>query len=297
LSTGGLEFVHNPNVQMRSEQLFISTTQIRVTYHFFNASDQPVVELVAFPMPDITFDNPDADIAIPTQDPLNFLGFTTTANGQPASTRVEQKAYAMGVDQSAVLRQLNIPLAPQLEATSKALKDLPHEKLQHLIDLGLVVDEIDQFQARWTLKTTYYWQQTFPVHQELVITHQYKPSVGNSAGTAVGNSQSPTPADYKTKYCMDPDFIAAATRAQQAADQAHRTFGEFRMNYILTTGANWAGPITDFTLTVDKGRPANLISFCGTGVKKISPTRFQVHYSNFTPTANLAILILADLSP
>jgi len=48
LGTGGLDFVQNENVEMRSEQLFVSTEQIRVTYRFFNKSDQPVTNLVAF---------------------------------------------------------------------------------------------------------------------------------------------------------------------------------------------------------------------------------------------------------
>lgn len=55
---------------------------------------------------------------------------------------------------------------------------------------------------------------------------------------------------------------------------------------------DWAGPIADFTLTIDKGDPANLVSFCGDGVKKIAPTQFQVRYTNFTPKSDLAILIL-----
>jgi hypothetical protein len=32
LGTGGLDFVQNENVEMRSEQLFVSTEQIRVAY-------------------------------------------------------------------------------------------------------------------------------------------------------------------------------------------------------------------------------------------------------------------------
>jgi hypothetical protein len=96
---------------------------------------------------------------------------------------------------------------------------------------------------------------------------------------------------------MDAGFVAAAAKAQQKAKQSNGYVGEQRIDYILTTGANWAGPIADFTLTVDKGRPDNLISFCASGVKKLSPTQFQVHYTNFTPTADLAILILTPRGP
>ena len=74
LAAGGLEFVRNPIVEMRSEQLFVSPAQVRVTYRFFNTSDQPVTNLVAFPMPDITVDNPDWNVVVPTEDPVNFLG-------------------------------------------------------------------------------------------------------------------------------------------------------------------------------------------------------------------------------
>jgi hypothetical protein len=93
---------------------------------------------------------------------------------------------------------------------------------------------------------------------------------------------------------MDAAFIAAATRVQQAAVKAKNTYvSEERIEYVLKTGANWAGPIGDFTLTVDKGKRDNLVSFCANGVEKIPPTQFRVHYKNFTPTADLAILILA----
>jgi hypothetical protein len=303
LTTGGLDFVQNPNVEMRSEQLFISPAQIRVTYHFFNTSEQPVTNLVAFPLPDITFDSPDTNIAIPTKDPVNFVGFTTTANGQPVKTEVEQKAYAKGIDQTVLLKQLGIPLAPQLKATYDALDALPKEKWQSLIGLGLAaIDEYgtgpgpqmqQHLEPRWTLKTTFYWQQIFPQRQDLVIEHRYQPSVGVSLGSGVGNSSYAAPPEYKTKYCIDPDFLAAAAREQQEVVRTNKLLGEKRIDYILSTGANWAGPIADFTLVVDKGDPANLVSFCATGVKKISPTQFEVHYTEFTPKSDLAILILS----
>ncbi len=79
-----------PNVTMRSEQLFVSTDQIRVTYHFFNKSDHAVTNLVAFPLPDITIADQDTNIAVPTEDPVNFLAFATTADGRKVETKVEQ---------------------------------------------------------------------------------------------------------------------------------------------------------------------------------------------------------------
>ena len=315
LAAGGLEFVRNPDVEMRSEQLVVSPQQVRVTYHFFNTTDQAVTNLVAFPMPDITVDNTDWNLVVPTEDPVNFLAFSTQANGQPVTTQVEQKASAMGVDRSELLKSLGISLAPQLKATYEALDALPKDKWQQLIDLGMA--EISEYgttadgkmqqhlEPRWTLRTTYYWEQTFPPKQELVIEHQYKPSVGASVGTEVGHPPEKNDPQfaaelkkqldaYTAKYCMEASFVAAAAAGQQKAKQSGKDtlLGEKRIDYILKTGANWDGPIKDFTLTVDKAEPDALLSFCGTGVKKLSPTQFQVHYTNYDPTSDLAILIL-----
>src|SRR5438128_3463574 len=73
LATGGLIFVHNENVEMVSEDLSISAKEVGVRYRFFNKSDQDVTVLVAFPMPEIRVEEPDQNIALPTEDPVNFL--------------------------------------------------------------------------------------------------------------------------------------------------------------------------------------------------------------------------------
>ena len=42
---------------------------------------------------------------------------------------------------------------------------------------------------------------------------------------------------------------------------------------------------------VDKGAPGSLVSFCMDGVRKISPTQFEVRKTNFEPQRDLSILI------
>ena len=43
---------------------------------------------------------------------------------------------------------------------------------------------------------------------------------------------------------------------------------------------------------VDKGEPANLVSFCGAGVKKIGLTQFEMRKTDYTPDGNFSVLIL-----
>jgi hypothetical protein len=68
---------------------------------------------------------------------------------------------------------------------------------------------------------------------------------------------------------------------------------ETTIGYILKTGANWRSPIRNFRLVVDKGSPDALVSFCGTGVRKISPTQFEMRRTNWRPTQDLKVLILS----
>jgi uncharacterized protein DUF4424 len=95
---------------------------------------------------------------------------------------------------------------------------------------------------------------------------------------------------YEVRYCIDADFLAGVKAA--LAKPGAAGFYEKRIAYVLKTAANWAGPIGDFRLTVDKGAPDALVSFCADGVKKIGPTQFEVRHENFTPTRDLNILIL-----
>jgi uncharacterized protein DUF4424 len=307
LATGGLIFVQNDDVEMRAEDLFISSAEIRVRYRFFNHSAKDVTVLVAFPMPEIKIDGQDDNISVPTEEPVNILDFHTTVAGQPVKTEVEQRVFAAGIERTQYLRDLGIPLAPHLPTTNEALDRLPRAKWDELVKNGVAaIEEYDvgkgmekHLAPRWALRTTFYWQQTFPANAETLIDHRYKPSVGASVGTSIGSTYSrPNDPDEKTraaKYCFDKDFLASAENARKAAKAESAPFSEERIEYILKTGANWSGPIREFRLVADKGAADSLISFCGEGVKKIAPTQFEMQKRDYTPDGNFSVLILKKI--
>jgi Domain of unknown function (DUF4424) len=307
LATGGLLFVQNDKVEMRSEDLAISAKEVAVRYRFFNKATSDVTVLVAFPMPEVRIEEQDQNISLPTEDPVNLLGFTTTINGKPVKTQVEQHVFAAGIDRTQLLTSLGIPLAPHLKATNDALDRLPREKWDELVRIGL--GEIEQYDigtgmtkhlsARWSLRTTFYWEQTFPAKAETVIEHRYRPSVGGSSQTSLGSPSSlkePWYDEYKRKYCLDSDFYASIDRLRKAAkSEFGPPYSEQRIDYILRTGANWSGPIGQFHLTIDKGDASSLLSFCGQGVKKTGDTKFEMSKTDFSPDGDLAVLILKKM--
>jgi hypothetical protein len=284
LAAGGLVLTKSDAIEMRSEDLFISTEEVRVRYDFFNHSDRDVTTQIAFPMPDIPYGIPD-NYALPTHDPLHILNFTTRVNGRPVAIMVERKAVLDGVDRTEILRRLGVPLAPRFE---QKYNDISQATWDQLVRLGLIEDtpRTDGLMPRWTLKTTYYWEQTFPAHQDVIIDHRYQPSVGGVVPMPISyllNDLSQTRA--LSRFCVDQAILNALTRSSTSWEQ--RT-----LEYVLLTGANWSGPIAKFRLVLDKGSPANLVSFCGQGVRKIGPTQFEMRATEFVPTSNLSVLIL-----
>jgi hypothetical protein len=291
LATGGLIFTKSDGIEMRSEDLFISMKEVRVQYRFFNHSDQDITTQIAFPMPDLPYGVDDFNFVIPTNDPENILAFTTTVDNQQVSALVERKAFLDGKDETEVLRSIGVPIAPQL---NQKYDNLSQDSWSRLIRAGLIQDtprRLGYLQPRWTLKTTYYWQQTFPAHQEVSIDHRYGPSVGDALPlTAPDLFQDALKLGIgpsTNRFCIGKAFLDAMAGTTNLKLERHI------LEYILTTGANWSGPIKDFRLVVDKESTDNLVSFCAQGVRKISPTQIEIRMSNFMPTSNLSILILS----
>jgi hypothetical protein len=289
LGAGGLQLVRNVEIELLSEDLYVSTMEVRVTYHFRNTTDKPVTYYVAFPLPAVDSTTPEeANFVLPDPDSDNFVDFHVSVDGIEVTPSIYQAALALDVDRSDVLKAHGLPLNPGSEGLYQKLEKMPAAERDELNQLGLVLVDEYNVQAAWKLNTTFYWEQTFPPGEEIVVEHSYKPVVGFGF---FGKESLDIP-EYKTKYCFDDAFAnAARARLAAIADDPTPYYDEQRISYILTTANNWASPIKSFHLVVDKGDPAALVSFCGTGVKKISPTEFEVDATDFSPEQELEILI------
>ncbi|MER8482293.1 DUF4424 domain-containing protein [Mesorhizobium sp. M1322] len=303
LGTGGLILSRSDAVAMESEDLYISPGQVTVDYVFRNNTDKDVDAIVAFPMPDIEGD-PNEMPAIPDGQSDNFLGFEVTIEGVAAKPQLEQKAFALGIDISADLKAQNVPFYPFGDAAREALAKLPQAVADDWVDRGLIIEDTADdgsgmktvYVPFWQLRSTYWWRSTFPANRAVHVAHRYKPSVGGTSSVSFfydGQFQGQYAA-YKTRYCMDGTFENAIRKAAKGNPDGTPRYFENRIAYILTTGGNWAtGAIGKFKLTIDKGDPKNMVSFCGENVRKVGPTRFEMTAENFYPEHDIDILLLA----
>lgn len=292
-AAGGLVLTHSDAIDMVSEDLFVSAALVRVRYVFRNHTPADIRTTVAFPMPDDDLAERDyGDVAVPRE-------FATAVDGRPVRMAVERKAMVKGQDHSALLASLGIPVTGDMDAQ---LDQLGQDVRRRLIAAGLVTAEdggqgtAGHLTPLWTVKETWHWDQVFPAGRDLIVEHRYQPGTGGSVGTDLtlpGFRQSVDGRAFAARYCTDATFLAGIDRlARLAGPDKAAALPEERVSYILRTAANWRKPIASFRLVIDKGAPENLVSFCAEGVRKISPTQFEVHRTNWRPDHDLDVLIV-----
>jgi hypothetical protein len=299
-AAGGLVLARSDAIDMVSEDLFVSADKVRVAYVFRNRTARDVTVTVAFPMPDreLLTENY-RDVAFPS-------GFRTTVEGRPVTMQVERKAWLKGRDVTADLAALKIPVTG--ERIGKILDALPKAGRERLLRLGLAdIDEYDDGHGMakrlipaWTVRETWFWRQTFPAGKDLHVEHGYAPGTGGSVGTMLVDRKARATLEGRrmlADYCVDADFLAALDRRAAAAHAEFPILPERRIGYVLTTGANWRSPIGRFRLVIDKGKADNLVSFCGDGVRRISPTRFEMVKTDWRPARDLKVLIIEPAPP
>jgi hypothetical protein len=194
------------------------------------------------------------------------------------------------------LKRYGIPLDPY--AAHEVISSERESTKDELRRLALIDEDGS---PTWSLKKSFFWQQRFPFHQEIRIEHRYRPIVGGTVYTSLGASkQSDAQLAFNEKFCVDEEFVREVkikTKMDSVTEYYSTSFSVNWIEYVLTTGANWSGPIRKFRLVVDKGREDNLVSFCGEGIRKVGATLFEFAATNFVPKKDLFILILLPLKP
>lgn len=299
LPLGGLVLVQNDSISMDSEDLYISKDEIRVRYRFTNRSNRDIETTVSFPVPARPGKAAEMEYERTMPD-LADLDFHTTVDGKSAELTALPRAEVGGRDVTARVKALGWPLDwfGYTGEIPEFVKKLTTQQKAAYLREGLLrqVEGYEDPIPAWEFVTHITRRQLFPAGRTVEVTHRYKPQTGGTvAGALAPDSRGEDwGREYAARYCIDKSFYTALDRRVAALRKANAEFygyGELWIDYILSSGRNWRGPIGEFRLVVDKGSPGNLVSFCMDGVKKISPTQFEVRKTNYEPRGNLHIMI------
>jgi hypothetical protein len=300
LGAGGIVLTESNDIRMATEDLFISQKVVRVNYTFANDTNAPITTRVAFPLPEADLEAlTESDVGWQTEDTKNVVDFRLKVGGKSVKPALEEKAIFKGKDVTAQLKKLGVPIIPRAYQVADAIKRLPAAAKAELKRDGLAEIEADWVSPKWTVKNTYHWMQTFPPKKPLAVTHEYKPVVGGSFLPASFVFDKPPQLqtdEYYKGYCVDDGTLAAIgnrMKAVQKKQGEHAMMLTWWVDYVLTTGKNWKGPIGKFKLTIDKGSPDNVISLCFDGIRKTGRTTFIAERTDFEPEQDLKLMIVA----
>jgi hypothetical protein len=293
IGVGGLVLMRNDAVRLDAEDLYLSRDRVNVSYRFTNTSDRDVEALVAFPLPDQTF-----GFEIPVVDFAERLAFRTMVDGVAVPLDVVVRASFGGQDITQRLADLGVPAIPTRDVFNRHVNAMPAEHRRALIADGLIAEDgRDAVQAlwaaKWTLVTTVTRRQVFPAGRSIHVEHTYVPYTGGSVGGYL-DPEYRTEADFaahRRRYCIDDAFLTGLDRRMRNVRSGLR-YAEVWLSYVLSSGANWAGPIGEFRLVVDKGDTKSLVSFCGESVRKLDPTRFEMTKRNLLPEGDVDVLFV-----
>jgi len=221
LRAGGLQLMRSDVIDMMSEDLFLSTQEVRVKYVYRNTSGADVTTRVAFPLPDIGWEFGEAPVDLPNPAAPNFVDFRTTVDGADIPLEVELRAVIdSGLDVTERVKAAGMPFhVTDFEAWDKLQTKMPLELAKQLRDEGVIWLDLDPdtgavtyLRPRWTLKTTFHRMQTFPAGKDVVVEHVYKPVVGGSVGASYIYAEGEDKDAIKREYCIDAQFDAALDR-------------------------------------------------------------------------------------
>ncbi len=147
------------------------------------------------------------------------------------------------------------------------------------------------------LRVTHHWLQTFLPGREIHVLHEYRPGLGSHFLPQKSDFQdslySPTEtwdkakASYRRAYCFD---------LRKARNSERHVYHGGVLRYILSTGANWRGPIGRFKLTIRLDRNDVRLSTCFNGLKRVAAKEYQFEATAYEPISDLTLLFISDLS-
>jgi hypothetical protein len=304
LPAGGLTLQKSANIAMLEEDLYISLDEVRVNYVFRNDSYGPVNAQVGFPMPGLPASvNFDAETGYDLHDikDLELLKFETRINGQVVRSRPFVRAFYYpkqkpweeqdrfyftdATDITSELVAAGIPLTFDANAIRAAHMRLPAAKKAEWHRRAIYFKDATYEAPNWFLSTVFVRDQTFPAAMPVRVEHKYKPY---PSGFVMVSNHFAYDRQLAREACVDAPTERAIKRVLRPNDGG---VGQV-IDYILTTANTWKNPIGRFRLTVNKGDPRNIVSFCGNGVRKTGPTTFSLEYKNFKPVQDLKVLIV-----
>ncbi len=282
LGAGGLQLLTSDDIVLEQQDLSISPGLVQVRFRFLNQGPAAVESLVAFVQPDLTPEDYARRFeGLPGPEGDDIVSFRASSGGRPI--QVIQDMRGVIGDGTDITDRL-----ARAGADANFFRIAPGTT-ERLKAAGLM-DENGI--PAWTMRMRLYWRQVFPVGEPVIIEHSYVPLTGAVSllrPLITGFGEHP---GLAREYCMTERDVSGALRlVDAAANRGQDVLARF-VDYRLTTGANWKGPIGRLTITIDTGSPGRMLATCFPGLRASGPGTYSVTIKDIEPDEDIALMII-----
>lgn len=288
IDAGGIELISNDSIRMVREDLYVSREEIRVDYVFANQTPGTITATIGFPLPAITedlqlvFEEHFSDLDDPKPD------FVTRIDGKDvASERRLIVTTEAGENITALLQKTGF-MPPATYSSPWSYRPASDSQWA-LLEKAAVGAGIGPVRGPWRYQLVYIWNLEIAGGASIDVQHRYHPWIGGyglyNTGNEAQNAESA--GRLVDAYCLDGKAAGALVR-DVGNDGLVGYVSE--LGYIVKTGANWAGPIGRFRLTVEPPEDGSSMMTCWPmPAKKLSRDPIVFEARDFTPTRDLLI--------
>jgi hypothetical protein len=247
------------------------------------------------------YSSPSQYVDDPNNRPLR--PFSTFIGGHEIPAKLDRRATQGSKDITSELRQIGLTDRQIFETFAVCENDGADEAEPKHCELTEQQVEllIKKELGGWWVDETALWEYEFPANKMIEVLHEYQPHAGSRyyyaydyyynegkeslGGEVVTNI-------VKNADCDGNENEAIQKRVKSEVDKGADQVRVFvtEVSYILRTGNNWKGPISNFKLRVKKDDPDQVVSVCFPGKpRRISNTVFEFSEKDFVPQDDLLV--------
>lgn len=268
-----LQIASHPDLVIEAVDVAIGMDRVTHGYRLRNKGAQELrlaasVQLPAF---SASLDGSEA-YRVATNKPENPIDLTITADGAPVSASAKVTVFALGVDRTADVRSLNLPLMPYGPEVEKAIAGLTPDQSAKAVALGLLSPPDPEQPgvpplADWTLSVVYGWEQTVAPQKTTAIAVSFRPISGSFELTRETASVLD---EIKDEACLPPPVIKALKSRVQGKNAAPMPVTELAI--ANESPARWT-PSPEASVAVAKPASDVTVAFCGMDQKSATTNR------------------------
>ena len=327
--TGSFVVSKNPHIAMRSELLQISLNKIRVEYVYENTSDEAQNIVIGFPVARFNYDygSPPLPHTLKVRTWIDgqeyeYQNSEFNPDEQCRSRWLERN----GIFDDAgycfqYQRSLKVFDNDGCSGQEVDLTPAQQTRIERLLSeeraLGCSFIERPnvpqvEYSDVWTEyyignTTTYVRQQQFEPRAIVKVVHEYVPDLtGGIFDFWVEDfrrldelSEYETLSARYLKCATEEDALVAVEAWERSLEKGPKSGRAAEMarivnwsiiDYILTTGANWRGPIGHFRLEIFAKEPF-FIATCFEGLERVADNRYAFEAYDYVPAENLSVVL------